>query len=351
MRRRGFILIDRNLLDHPLYKKKPFDHTHAWLDILMLASFKDRRVYWMDDIVELQRGQLVTSLRYLANRWGWSTTKVRKAISRWTKAGSIKTHAEHTTGTLISVVEYERYQRISLEDGAPETNTPRDTQKKRRQPAQNTDIKKDLKNDVTKDKKPYGSKEAKEVISYLNSVSGKRYQNVDSNLRPIIQRLNELHKSGEENPQRVCARVINAKRRDPDFDNKYLKVDTIFKRHWHEYIAELQPDAGTEIATELPSNGTSKTSRPDPRVPVDAEAERLWRSILEELEKSIDPHSFDVWLSPVHRAFKKDDTDTLEVVVANEITQGFITQKWSEQIHKIASSTSGCPKSVVFKAK
>tara|TARA_Y100000310_G_scaffold153791_1_gene153290 strand:- start:7192 stop:8244 length:1053 start_codon:yes stop_codon:yes gene_type:complete len=349
MRRRGFILIDRNLLDHPLYKKKPFDHTHAWLDILMLASFKDRRVYWMDDIVELKRGQLVTSLRYLANRWGWSTTKVRKAISRWTKAGSIKTHAEHTTGTLISVIEYERYQRISLEDGAPKTNTPRDTQKTRRQPADNTDIKKDVTKDVTKDKKPYGSKEAKEVLSYLNSVSGKRYQNVDSNLRPIIRRLNELHTSGSENPQRVCARVINAKRRDPDFDNKYLKVDTIFKRHWHEYIAELQPDAGTKIAPELPSNGTSETSKPDPRVPVDPEAEKLWRSILEEMEKHIDPHSFDVWLRPTYRAFKKDDT--LEVVVANDISRGFITEQWSDQIHKIASSTSGCPKSVVFKAK
>jgi hypothetical protein len=346
--KKGFLLIDRNLLDSPVYQSKPFDPLHAWIDILMLASWSDREVYWMDSIVKLKRGQLITSLRYLGSKWGWSPKKVTRWLGVWSGQGSIRTQQGKHTGTLITVCSYEHYQDMSL---------GRKQEEKRKRNTKETPRKQ---KELSKPSKPklkdrrFSSSDAKEIIGFINDKTNKRYQFVESNIRPIVKRLNELDASGFSNPKRVCCQIIVGKLKDPDFPSKYVRVKTIFVRNWEEYLAELGTDQNPNSAKNGKFVSGSKgqffddrsprpapPAPPAPSPPADRVAEKLLGSALGELRPDVDGHLFDVWLSPLTRAWIRGDE--LVVIVPNLIFKETIQNRYAEDIQRLASNLHGSP--------
>lgn len=93
-------------------KKRVFGRTEAQLDLIYLASYIDGRViHCTSGDVELCRGQLLTTMRTLATRWGWSSTSVHRFLSslRQPKAGEIRIEIEtqiETGKTLITILDY-----------------------------------------------------------------------------------------------------------------------------------------------------------------------------------------------------------------------------------------------------
>ena len=105
----GWITLSRKLTEHWLYEEAHFDHTHAWIDLLMLANYTDKKKPYKGGIITCKRGDVNYSIKYLAERWGWNWRTVKAFLDVLEEDGIIK--AEYTTNrTVITIVNYEKYQ-------------------------------------------------------------------------------------------------------------------------------------------------------------------------------------------------------------------------------------------------
>lgn len=76
---KGWIKLHRKLEQNFLWEEKPFSKAQAWIDLLLIANHDDGKVY--------------RSQRWLAKRWGWSHTKVRRFLNRLEEERMIKVHS------------------------------------------------------------------------------------------------------------------------------------------------------------------------------------------------------------------------------------------------------------------
>jgi hypothetical protein len=129
MTENGFIIIPRYIFDDPLLHNGT--HFHAWLWLVSEAAWKPRRVIVTNgrtlEIVELGRGQLSHSRRYIAKAWGWSEKRVRTFLNRLEKVGMIDFQAGRHQ-TVISICNYDIYQPARDDEGrqtGPQTGRQR----------------------------------------------------------------------------------------------------------------------------------------------------------------------------------------------------------------------------------
>lgn len=114
MERKGWIKLDRNLLDHPLWKEKPFGKGQAWIDILFLVEWKAQYVRVGGKKRKVNPGQCWLTLNALAQRWGWSKETVRRFLRRLERDGSVSLLVtEH--GTRLTIENWRLYQRAVSE--------------------------------------------------------------------------------------------------------------------------------------------------------------------------------------------------------------------------------------------
>jgi hypothetical protein len=116
---RGFIALARGILDHPIVgAPKPYTRHDAWEWLLFEAAWKPRKYAAGSIVVDLERGQLAHSTRYMAKAWGWPETSVRRFLRRLKTGAMIG--AESGAGiTVISICNYEFYQSVGIKSGAP----------------------------------------------------------------------------------------------------------------------------------------------------------------------------------------------------------------------------------------
>lgn len=121
----GWISLYRSLMDNWIYDDgTPFDHAHAWIDLLLLAAHEDHKFMYQGNLYESKRGQVNRSLRSLAERWHWSRGKVGRFLGCLEKDGMIKLNVEKMT--TITIENYSKYQNMRATDGPP-TDQPRAT--------------------------------------------------------------------------------------------------------------------------------------------------------------------------------------------------------------------------------
>lgn len=107
---KGWIALHRSIRDHWLYQeKRVFSKYEAWLDILMDANHQTNKIVFDGQLLEVKRGQKVTSIRQLADRWGWSRTKVRDFLDLL-ESDTMLTRESDSKKTVITVVNYDSYQ-------------------------------------------------------------------------------------------------------------------------------------------------------------------------------------------------------------------------------------------------
>ncbi len=105
----GWIRLHRSILDDKIYSLGEFSYGHAWIDLLLLAEYKPREKHVNKVSVELDRGQLVVSIRYLASRWKWGEKKVRCFIDKLERYEMI-TVKKSAAASVVTIVNYEKYQ-------------------------------------------------------------------------------------------------------------------------------------------------------------------------------------------------------------------------------------------------
>lgn len=111
----GWIKLHRDIQDHWLWKDEPYDKARAWIDLIMLANWEDKKTAFKGEIVTCKRGDVNLSFLHLADRWKWSTWKVRNFIELLEKDGMVTT-SRTTHRTTITIVNYEVYQNVPTTD-------------------------------------------------------------------------------------------------------------------------------------------------------------------------------------------------------------------------------------------
>lgn len=112
-----YIPISRRLFEHPFWcEERVFSRFEAWLDIVQSARFEDTKQLIGNRFIEVKRGQMLVSLRFLAGRWQWSTKKVNSFLDLLIQDKMIIKETPKETGqTVITICNYDKYNFISQE--------------------------------------------------------------------------------------------------------------------------------------------------------------------------------------------------------------------------------------------
>lgn len=105
----GWIKLYRRIQDCILWNDRPFDKCRAWIDILLLANHEDKKILFNDVPMMIKRGQYLTSIRKLSERWGWSYDKVSRFLNTLESEEMLRRESNKSR-TLLTVINYEIYQ-------------------------------------------------------------------------------------------------------------------------------------------------------------------------------------------------------------------------------------------------
>lgn len=115
----GWISISRGIREHWIWQDS--DRLKWWLDLLLLASWKDEKVLLGGRLRVLRRGQAVISVRSLRNRWAKrdkdgrvierpGLNRVMGFLQMLEEDGMIVRDLSEHKNTILTICNYERYQ-------------------------------------------------------------------------------------------------------------------------------------------------------------------------------------------------------------------------------------------------
>ncbi len=139
----SYYRMHRGWMDNPVFGKSAFSEREAWCWLIETAAWKPRQYRIGSGIIDLERGQLCASIRYIADAWAWKKDKTRRYLLTLQSARMIviksATAARQSEG-VITICNYDIYQsecdrdatqsatatRQQRDSGATETRQRRD---------------------------------------------------------------------------------------------------------------------------------------------------------------------------------------------------------------------------------
>lgn len=112
----GWIKIYRDIEKH--WIAQDMEKFGWWIDLLLLASYEDNKTLLGNSITEVKRGQVIASLRFLAERWNASKDKINAFLKLLVQDGMIIRESDKNT-TLITICNYESYQDVPEDSETP----------------------------------------------------------------------------------------------------------------------------------------------------------------------------------------------------------------------------------------
>lgn len=104
---KGWITIHRQIQDHWIWQDP--EKLRAWLDLILMANHEKAEVGLREGMVIVNRGQLITSIGKLAERWKWSKDRVRRFLKVLSDTNMIVRKSD-THKTTITIVNYDKFQ-------------------------------------------------------------------------------------------------------------------------------------------------------------------------------------------------------------------------------------------------
>jgi hypothetical protein len=235
----GWVKLHRSIRDHWLYSEKPFSKLEAWIDLLLSANHKDNKFLLGNELIEVKRGSFVTSEVKLAEKWGWSRTKVRTFLELLEKDNMLVKKSDNKK-TVLTIVNYSDYQ---------DTETAKEQQKDSKKTAEEhqKNTNKNVKNDKNDKKKVFyaefvsmteieyqklvaehGELATKEMIKILDNYKGSKGKTYKNDYRAIltwvVSRYEEdqkkrgggtIENGGNKKPSKY-AHIVNSYEPDPN---------------------------------------------------------------------------------------------------------------------------------------
>ena len=116
----GWFKVERDIQDHAIWKsREPFDRRSAWIDLILQANYKDFKTMYKGKIVYRKRGEVNTSIVYLAQRWRWDRRKVKRFLLALESDGMVSLNGT-SDGTTVSIENYSKYQGDGTAHGTPD---------------------------------------------------------------------------------------------------------------------------------------------------------------------------------------------------------------------------------------
>lgn len=122
----GWIKLFRQSKFNEMYCEKPFDHFHAWIDLLLCVNHEDKMIRVDGKLVTLKRGQMLTSMRKLGERWGWGHETVRRFLFALERDEMCRISRD-SRETVITVAKWDFFQadekKVRRQRDSDETHT------------------------------------------------------------------------------------------------------------------------------------------------------------------------------------------------------------------------------------
>jgi len=115
--RGGFILLHRKLLDSQMWEDMTADQRSLMIRLLLLANWKPSVIRWGGADRLLNRGQVLVSLRRLAEYEGCSYKTARSTIEKLMQGGALTAEKRAHCGTILTWLNYEKYQDFEEAEG------------------------------------------------------------------------------------------------------------------------------------------------------------------------------------------------------------------------------------------
>lgn len=126
----GWYVMQRGWQENDLFARDEYSRRDAWVWLIEHAAWRPASVTIKGKRVDLERGQLSYSQRFLADKWGWSKSRVDRFIAELVRRGMLEsTHrsgagcgaqteaaTSQTAGqsqSVLTVCNYSQYQDIS----------------------------------------------------------------------------------------------------------------------------------------------------------------------------------------------------------------------------------------------
>ena len=110
MSSKGYIKLYRQLQDCWIWDSdEKHNRRSAWIDLLLLANHTDKKIAFNDEIITIKRGQILTSIRKLAERWGWSKSTV-VGFLKLLENDNMIVRDSNSSRTLLTIINYEVFQ-------------------------------------------------------------------------------------------------------------------------------------------------------------------------------------------------------------------------------------------------
>ena len=218
----GHYQMQRGWMENPAFRHEPYTRAQAWCFLIEKAAWKDRIQAMGSESISVQRGEYAASIRYLAERWKWSKSKVDTFLNRLesekmlkrtcSKTGTATGTPTGTALTVISICNYEKYQ-ASADNGGTPTGTPTGTR-----PGQHRDKGEEVSKKGRKERGPYAFEGKVIKLTESDFTRWERvYKNI-SNLRAQLESRDAWLSGQPESAQKTWFRSTAAWLANKDAD-------------------------------------------------------------------------------------------------------------------------------------
>lgn len=111
----GWTKLHRKLQKSSLWLSEPFTRGQAWVDLIMLANYRDGYVRVRGQRIDVPVGSVARAQNTLATRWQWSRGKVIRFLRELESDGQISQKTSHDFN-VICICNYSEYQEDSTRD-------------------------------------------------------------------------------------------------------------------------------------------------------------------------------------------------------------------------------------------
>lgn len=230
----GWVSLHRSVTENFVWQDKPFNMGAAWVDLILMANHEEKKMPLDGRLITIKRGQTFSSVRSLAERWGWSKNKVTRFLSLLEQDEMVITERSKN-GTLLTLVNYGNYQDSRDNKGTPKGHQRDDEGT----PTGRNNNDNNVNNDKNEKKDTYTSDIA-EVLDYLNSRTGKKYTGKSKAHRQhIVARLKEGFTVED------FKKVIDNKVAAWGHSEKmapYLRPETLFSSKFETYLNDVETE-------------------------------------------------------------------------------------------------------------
>lgn len=106
----GWIKLHRKIKDCDLWNdNEPYDRRSAWIDLLLSANHETRNVLLGNEVILVEKGSFITSVRKLCDRWKWSNTKVTSFLKLLNQMDMIDYNSD-TKKTVVTIANWAFHQ-------------------------------------------------------------------------------------------------------------------------------------------------------------------------------------------------------------------------------------------------